>query len=156
MIKISCNIPKDRASETEQNYIKNDKMIIKMFRRLFWLSCFAIGICSYSFIELSTAHLLKKKPEFYHSPMQRHSLNKLCCKRFERAGISVFNILTIISSFLNEIRSGFFPQKWSARKALQSLLKWKVFCILCIFYYWLPMEVSYNNNILLLTLYLLV
>jgi hypothetical protein len=59
-----------------------------MFRILF---CFAIGICLCNisaFIELSTAHLLKKKARFYHLSVQRYSQNRLCCKHFETPGIS--------------------------------------------------------------------
>ena len=59
---------KNKLQYFEKNYIKKDKMIIKMFGRLF---CFVVGVCLYnftSFIELSTAHLLKKKSRFYHFP----------------------------------------------------------------------------------------
>ena len=42
------------------------------------------------------------------------------------------NILTITSSFLNEIRKIFLP-KWSAEKALQALIRKKISWILCEF-----------------------
>jgi hypothetical protein len=59
-------------------------------------------------------------------------------------GYIVFNILTINSSFLDEIQYVFLS-KWSAGKALQSLIIWNVFWMLCVFYGWLSMEVPYKK-----------
>jgi hypothetical protein len=52
--------------------------------------------------------------------------------------------LTINSSFLDEIQY-VFTSKWSAEKALQSLIIWKVFWMLYVFYGWLSIEVSYKK-----------
>ncbi len=38
-----------------------------------------------------------------------------------------------------------FSSKWSSEKALQSLIIWKVFWMLCVYYGWLSIEVSYKK-----------